>query len=163
MYSYSRWSAFTVAAPGKWAPLGGEGRLAPSDWEGWPMNLREKALYHQIHPAKLATDILTEPVSLYFFWRHDLWLGLATHFAPPIVASAALMTWADLAPLKASPFGRYVERRMTRPVEAARLVGDLVMVVGAWERAGWLIGVGVALVIAAWSSGRALDAFGARP
>ena len=28
------------------------------------MLLREKALYHQIHPAKLVVDVLTEPVSL---------------------------------------------------------------------------------------------------
>ncbi len=93
-----------------------------------PMTFREKALYHQIHPAKLATDILCEPVSLYFFWRHALWLGLGSHFLPPILASVLVVALADLEPLKASPVGRYIGRRMTRPVEAARLAGDLVMV-----------------------------------
>ena len=118
------------------------------------MTLREKALYHQIHPAKLATDILAEPISLYFFWRHDLALGLATHFLPPIIASALVMRFADLEPLKASPLGRYIGRHMTRTVEAARLAGDLVMVAGAWLRSPWLIALGLAIVAAAWLSGQ---------
>jgi hypothetical protein len=124
------------------------------------MTLREKALYHQIHPAKLATDILSEPVSLYLLWRHDLVLGLAAHFLPPILASFLVMTLADLAPIKRSPLGRYIDRHMTRPVEAARLVGDLVMVAGAWLRQPWLIGLGLAVVAGAWLSGRFV---GARP
>ncbi|HLY79361.1 MAG TPA: hypothetical protein VKQ70_08310, partial [Caulobacteraceae bacterium] len=86
-----------------------------------PLTLHEKALYHQIHPAKLAVDILTEPVSLYLFWRHELVIGLIAHFGPPIVASALVIAWADLSPLKASALGRYVDRHMTRTVEAARL------------------------------------------
>jgi len=117
------------------------------------VTLREKALYHQIHPAKLATDILAEPVSLYFFWRHELWLGLATHFLPPIIASALVIRFADLEPAKASALGRYVRRHMTRAVEAARLAGDLVMVAGAWLRAPLLIALGLAFVAAAWLSG----------
>jgi hypothetical protein len=121
------------------------------------MTFREKALYHQIHPAKLATDILCEPVSLYFFWRHALWLGLASHFLPPILASAVVIALADLEPLKASSLGRYLGRRMTRPVEAARLGGDLVMVAGAWLRLWWLIALGLAVVAGAWLSGRWLD------
>ena len=55
------------------------------------MTLKEKILYHQIHPLKLAADIGCEPVSLYFFWQHDLVLGLATHFVPPIAASLILI------------------------------------------------------------------------
>jgi len=118
------------------------------------MTLREKALYHQIHPPKLATDILTEPVSLYFFWRHDLWIGLATHFLPPIIASALVMRFVDLEPLKASPLGRYVGRHMTRTVEAVRMAGDLTMVAGAWLRSPWIIATGAAVVVAGWLSGR---------
>ena len=58
------------------------------------MTLKEKALYHQIHPLKLTADIGCEPISLYFFWRHDLALGLATHFVPPIAASLILICFA---------------------------------------------------------------------
>jgi hypothetical protein len=114
------------------------------------MTFREKALYHQIHPAKLAVDILCEPVSLYFFWRHALWLGLATHILPPILASALVIALTDLEPLKASRLGRYIGRHMTRPVEATRLAGDLVMVAGAWLRHWWLMALGLAIVAAAW-------------
>ncbi len=118
------------------------------------MTLGEKALYHQIHPAKLATDILTEPVSLWLFWEHRLWVGLAAHFLPPIAASALVMRFVDLEPLKASPLGRYVGAHMTRRVEAARTAGDLVMVAGAWLRSWPLIAVGLAMVVVAWLSGR---------
>ena len=118
------------------------------------MTLREKALYHQIHPAKLATDILVEPISLYFFWRHELWIGLATHFLPPILATALVMRFVDLEALRDSPLGRYVGRHMTRTVEAARMAGDLVMLAGAWLRSPWIIAAGAAVVVAAWLSGR---------
>jgi hypothetical protein len=118
------------------------------------MTLREKALYHQIHPAKLATDILAGLVSLFFFWDHQLWLGLATHLVPPIVASVLLMRFANLEPLKASPLGQYIGRHMTRAIEGVRLLGDLIMVAGAWLHLWWLIVLGVAVVVAAWLSGR---------
>jgi len=47
------------------------------------MNLKEKILFHQVHPAKLATDILASIVSLYFFWQHDLVTALLTHSCRP--------------------------------------------------------------------------------
>src|SRR5215471_17669778 len=96
------------------------------------MTLREKALYHQIHPLKLTTDIGCEPVSLYFFWHHDLALGLATHFVPPIAASLILIRCSDLEAIKRSKAGRYLQRYMTRTVEGIRFAGDVVMVFGAW-------------------------------
>jgi hypothetical protein len=117
------------------------------------VSLRERALYHQIHPAKLATDILSEPISLWLLWEHRLWLGLAVHFLPPIVASALVMSLADHERLKSSGLGRYVEQHMSRPVEAARLGGDLVMVIGAWLHAPWVIGFGLIIVIGAWLRG----------
>jgi hypothetical protein len=36
------------------------------------MTLKERMLYHQVHPAKLGTDIAAEVTSLYFFWQHEL-------------------------------------------------------------------------------------------
>jgi hypothetical protein len=117
------------------------------------MLLREKVLYHQIHPAKLAVDILSEPVSLFLFWRHDLPLGLSTHFAPPILASTILISFADLERQKSSKLGRYVLRHMTRGVEGARLAGDIAMVFGAWYRAPLIIAGGVVIIVVAWLSG----------
>ena len=62
------------------------------------MTLKEKILFHQVHPTKLATDIIAAIVSLCFFWQHDLLVGLVTHFIPPPIASAAVIHFANLEP-----------------------------------------------------------------
>jgi len=95
------------------------------------MTLKDKILYHQIHPLKLAADIGCEPVSLYFFWHHALALGLATHFVPPIAASLILIPHADFEAIKRSRAGAYLRPNMTRIVEGIRFAGDSVMVLGA--------------------------------
>ena len=77
------------------------------------MTLKEKILFHQVHPAKLATDIIAAIVSLYFFWQHDLIVGLVTHFIPPPIGSAAVMHFANLEPYKNSRLGSYLARYMT--------------------------------------------------
>ena len=120
---------------------------------GNSMLFREKSLYHQIHPLKLAADILSEPVSLYLLWQHNLLWGLASHFFPPILASALVMSFVDLSYLKASRLGVYISKHMTRKVELARFVGDLVMVACAWEHQLAGIAVGLGIVIAAWTTG----------
>ena len=71
------------------------------------MTLKEKVLFHQIHPAKLATDIAAAVISLYFLWQHQLVIGLLTHFIPPPIASVAVIRFADLDPYKTSPLGTY--------------------------------------------------------
>ena len=117
------------------------------------MTLREKTLYHQIHPAKLATDILAAIVSVWFLWRHELAIGLAVHFLPPVIASGLLVPFANLEAQKASSLGRYISRHMTRTVEAVRLAGDIVLIAGAWYRAPLVIAAGVLVVIGGWASG----------
>jgi hypothetical protein len=117
------------------------------------MTLKEKALYHQIHPLKLTADIGCEPVSLYFFWHHDLALGLATHFVPPIAASLTLIRFADFEEIKRSRAGAYLKRNMTRIVEGIRFAGDIVMVLGAWFHRPPLIITGLVVIVIAWSSG----------
>src|SRR5262249_16802976 len=117
------------------------------------MNFADKVLYHQIHPLKLGTDILASLVSLYFFWQHRLLLGLFLHLAPPIIASLIVMYAVDLERQKQSTFGQYVKRTMTHRIEAIRLSGDIVMVLGAWFRSLPLIGAGLTIVIAGWLSG----------
>jgi hypothetical protein len=103
------------------------------------MTLAEKVLLHQVHPAKLAADIGAAAVSLYFFWQHQLWLGLITHFASPVIASALLLHYARLDGYAASRVGHYLKRYMTRTAEALRFAGDLVMVLGAWLHQPWVI------------------------
>jgi hypothetical protein len=51
------------------------------------MTPQEKALYHQIHPLKLVTDISAEVLSLYLFWKRKLLAGLVVLLVPPIIAS----------------------------------------------------------------------------
>jgi hypothetical protein len=95
------------------------------------MNFADKVLYHQIHPLKLGTDILASLVSLYFFWQHRLVVGLLLHLAPPLIASVVIIYMVDLEPQRQSTFGQYVKKMMTHKIEAIRLGGDVVMVLGA--------------------------------
>jgi len=83
------------------------------------MIFKEKVLFHQVHPAKLGTDIAAAIVSLYFFWQHDLLAGIITHFVPPPIASFAVMRFVDLAPYKNSRLGVYLSRHMTRAAKVS--------------------------------------------
>ena len=120
---------------------------------GITLTLKEKILYHQIHPLKLSTDIGCEPLSLYFFWHHKLALGLTTHFLPPIAVSLVLICFGDFEAYKQSKAGAYLRRHMTRVVEGIRFAGDTVMVFGAWFHQPSLIVAGLAVVVIAWCSG----------
>jgi hypothetical protein len=115
---------------------------------------RDKVLYHQIHPLKLLADGSAELVSLPLFWQHHLCLALISHFVPPVVASLALVRWADLEPYQRSAVGRYVARSMTPRMQALRFLGDLVMVVGAWRRQWSVILAGALLVLFGWLRGK---------
>jgi hypothetical protein len=117
------------------------------------MTLKERALYHQIHPLKLGTDILASIVSLYFFWQHELVIGLALHFLPPIIASGLLIRYGELEPYRESSLGRYVGRYMTRTIEGVRLFGDLVTIMAAWKHDWLLLAAGFAVILGAWCNG----------
>ena len=117
------------------------------------MTAKEKALYHQIHPLKLATDALASVVSLYFFWQHQIVIAFALHFVPPLIASFLLIRYGALDALRDSAFGRYVGQHMTRVIEAVRLFGDIVTIVGAWYHDWLLIAAGFALILGAWCNG----------
>jgi hypothetical protein len=117
------------------------------------MTIKEKALFHQVHPAKLATDILAAIVSLYFLWRHDLVLGLVTHFVPPPIGSYLVMRFANLEPYKSSRLGAYLVRYMTGTAQATRLIGDLITVFAAWYHSALGITAGLVLILCAWLYG----------
>ena len=117
------------------------------------MTLKEKFLFHQVHPAKLATDIGAAIVSLYLLWQHQLVIGLLTHFIPPPIGSAAVIRFADLETYKNSRLGAYLVRYMTPIAQAARLAGDLITVGAAWYQSFAGILFGLAVIAAAWSYG----------
>ena len=117
------------------------------------MTLGEKFLLHQVHPGKLATDVAASIASLILLWQHHLWLGLAVHFIPPPVGSAAVIYFADLERLQSSALGRYLTRYMSPAAQAARLAGDFITVVAAWYQSLLGILLGLAIVGAAWSYG----------
>ena len=123
------------------------------------MTLQEKILFYQVHPAKLATDIGAEIISLYFFWQHQLIIGLLTHFVPPPVASAAVTRFADLERYKNSRLGAYLVRYMTPVAQVTRLIGDLITIVGAWHRDPALILIGLLIVALAWAYGLLVSAY----
>ena len=117
------------------------------------MTPQEKYLYHQIHPLKLLTDWVTGLLALYFFWRHELFAAVATALIPPVVVSWLLITLANLERQRASRFGHYVQRYMTRTMEALRLVGYIIMAAGAWYHAPFFIGLGLLIILSAWLNG----------
>ena len=117
------------------------------------MYFSEKAIYHQIHPAKLATDISSSLISTYLLWQQEFGLAMLCAFLPAIFASVLVLRFADLERLKQSVFGRYVGHFMNRRIEAWRFAGQVIAWVGAWYHQFWLIPVGFAAVIAAWMSG----------
>jgi hypothetical protein len=117
------------------------------------VTLKEKLLFHQVHPAKLVTDIGAAIVSLYLLWQHQLVLGLLSHFIPPPIGSAAVIRFADLDSYKNSRLGAYLVRYMTPLAQAARLAGDLITVGAAWYQSFAGILFGLAVIAAAWSYG----------
>ncbi len=121
-----------------------------------PMDLAEKVLYHQIHPAKVSTDAIVTIPSLYLFWLHELVLGIIVSLAPAIVASALIIRFVNLEKYKASALGHYVERYMTRKMQTLRLAGFIVMAIGAWfaDFALLLVPLGVVIILVGWSWGK---------
>jgi hypothetical protein len=121
------------------------------------MTLKEKILYHQVHPVKLAADISAAVISLYFFWQHDLVVGLLIHLIPPPIGSFAVIRFANLEGYKNSQLGAYLLRYMTPTAQATRLLGIIVIVIGAWYHSPASIVIGIAIVLAAWSYGLVLS------
>jgi len=115
------------------------------------LSLREKVLYHQIHPLKLAVDISGAVASTWLLWRHDLLFGMLATLPPSVVASATMLRWMDFEPQRDSAFGRYVAFHMTHLAEAIRFAGQIVIWVGAWFQVGWLIAAGAAVVALGWT------------
>ena len=117
------------------------------------MTLREKLLYHQIHPLKLFTDVGVVFPSCYYFWRHDFVAGIATALLPPIIVSTVIIAAVDLERYKQSSFGKYLVTYMSREMEVIRLVGFVFIALGSWFHQAWLVLCGLVVVLLAWMRG----------
>jgi len=97
------------------------------------LTFRERVLYHQIHPAKLFTDIATALVAIDLFSRHQLVPGLIIALLPPLLVSAVLVQEGNL--------GRYRSSQMA-----------------SWHHVPAGIYGGLALVAICWANGLFRDA-----
>ncbi len=111
------------------------------------MTIREKVLYHQIHPLKLLTDGSAAVVSLYLLWQRRLRPALIVQFVPALVVSSALIRRADLEPQRRSAFGRHVKDYMAPSMQGVRFAGNAVMSLGAWRRRPGLLLVGLLMIL----------------
>lgn len=114
------------------------------------MEPRDRILYHQIHPLKLAVDWGTASVAAWCFWAHHLALALGIGFVPSVLTTIALVQWADLGRYRTSRVGRRLARGMTPRVEGARLLGLLPFWGGAWIHLPLPMVAGVAWILACW-------------
>jgi hypothetical protein len=117
------------------------------------MNRKEKYLYHQIHPLKLITDMGAGFGSLYPLWHHHLAFALVVMLAPPPLISFLLIRFANLEPYRQSPLGRYIAQSMSHAMEAIRLVGMIIVALGAWYQSLWIIFTGCTVILFAWLRG----------
>jgi hypothetical protein len=113
----------------------------------------ERALYHQIHPAKLFADISSAVIGLDLFWRHELAPGLIIALLPPVLVSAVLLREADLERYRSSPMGAYLRRFMPPWVQAVRLFGAGVAFYAAWHHFTPGVVGGLAIVAICWANG----------
>ena len=110
----------------------------------------EQVLYHQVHPLKLATDILTAVLSLFLLAQHRLGLALLIMWAPSVIVSALFVRFGDFTRIRDSSLGAYLRRHMTPAKQALRFAGLAIAAVGAWLQLWWLIPAGTAVIVYAW-------------
>ena len=117
------------------------------------MNLQEKNLYQQIHPARLLTDWSTGLYACYLFWQQELVPGIILAFIPSLVISLIIVRFADLEKLKNSSFGKYFKRTYNRTVDLVRFGGFGLMAVASWQQSFPALCAGLAVIIGTWSYG----------
>ena len=122
------------------------------------LTLRERVLYHQIHPAKLFTDIATALIAIDLFSRHQLVPGLIIALLPPVLVSAVLVQEGDLGRYRSSPMGAYLRRFMPPWIQAVRVFGVAFALYASWHHVPAGIYGGLALVALCWANGLFRDA-----
>ena len=119
----------------------------------------ERALYHQVHPLKLGTDLASAVFGLVLLAEHRPWLGLLLMFVPSLLASALLIGFGDFSRTKRSRTGKYLRRYMSAAMQATRLAGMAIAAIGAWLHAFWLVPIGAITIVWAWFGTWLLDRY----
>jgi len=117
------------------------------------MNIIDKTLYHQIHPFKMATDVISGFIAVYLLWLHLIVEGLIVAFIPSLMISLFMLRLMDFEKQKQSKFGKYIKKHMGRGTDTIRSIGFLVMLAGGWFHFSWMIGSGFLVIILAWMNG----------
>ena len=116
------------------------------------MRPAEKALVHQVHPAKIGMDVTASVISNILLWRGRPKPALAARAVLPVAGSLAVLAMADLDALAATRRGRYVLAHMPPSAQALRLAGDALMGWAAHRHRATLLAAGAAVIAAGWSS-----------
>ncbi len=114
------------------------------------MELRDKAVYTQIHPIKPLTDWGGAAIGLVLLWNHEFFEGVIVAIVPSLVSSFFIIRYADLDRYGNSDFGKYFAAHSGRIVAWARIVSLIVMGYAAWQHLSRLIVLGAAIVLLAW-------------
>jgi len=122
------------------------------------VDFREKEKYHEIHPAKLAVDVSTALLSIYFYWVQDFILGTVIGYLPSVIVTVVIIKWVNLEKIKLSPFGRYIDKYMTNTIRLIRIAGLIVATIAAWYNIWWLVLVGLLVILLAWFRGKIIPA-----
>ncbi len=118
------------------------------------MSLKERMLYHQIHPLKLFVDVATAVAAVFAMWEHRILESLLVGFVPSVLVSLVMIRYLNLGPQKDSAFGRYVARCLTdRWTDNLRLGGFGVMLLAGWYQSVIGIVLGSLVVIGVWMNG----------
>src|SRR5690348_12594791 len=115
------------------------------------MQLADKAVVHQVHPAKIGADITASVISNALLWNRRPKSAIAVRVLLPVAGSLAVLTMADLDALATTRPGRYVLAHMPPTAQAMRLAGDALMGLGAHRRSAALVMAGAAVIAAGWS------------
>ncbi|MFJ9369690.1 hypothetical protein ACIRRA_35475 [Nocardia sp. NPDC101769] len=113
---------------------------------------REAYLLHQVHPAKLATDITAGIASMGLMWQRRVATALVVAHVPAVLASVLLVR-RDLTSLRRTRRGRYVLAHMPPAAQAVRLAGQIVAWWAAYRHRPAGVAAGIGLVVAGWSFG----------
>jgi hypothetical protein len=115
------------------------------------MQLADKILVHQVHPAKLGADVTASLVSNVLLWKAQPKTAVAVRVLLSVAGSAAVLSLADLDALARTGRGQYVLKHMPPSAQAVRLAGDALMGFAAHRRSLALLVAGAAVIAVGWS------------